>query len=213
MTTVLSVQARDYLQKLAERTGRLPTESREQLLASIEERLNEAEARDEVAATIVRLGSPDEVAASAFAAVASVRSRRRGDEWVVWLSAIVVAATIVGFACLGALLAVTAHFDEDADWNVHPALVLFAAGAGLLAGAFGTIITWASRRWSTRDKTFLTGLWVAAMILAVAAEPIALWLPLEVAWVISGPMLLLGAVAAVVVIGRAVRTTRSAIRM
>lgn len=210
MTTPLSEQARGYLQRLTELTRDLNGEVRDDLLAGIEEHLGEAEARGEVSATIVRLGSPDEVAASAMAEAGGELPARNDGEWLVWLSAIVVAGTVAGFAGLGALAAFTVHFDDNSDWSIHPALVFFAAVAGLLAGTFGTIITWASRGWATRDKVLLPVLWLAALVVAIAGVPIAAWLPVELGWLIAGLLLLLGALGVVVVIDRAVRTTRKA---
>lgn len=213
MTTTLSEQARGYLRRLTELTRDLPREARDDLLAGIEEHLSEAEARGEVAAAVVRLGSPDEVAASAMAEAGREVPARNDGEWLVWLSAIVLAGTVAGFACLGALVAFTEHFDDDADWNIHPALVFFAAVAGLLAGIFGTVVTWVSRSWATRDKVLLPILWLAALILAIAAVEIGALLPVELSWLISGLLLLLGALGVVVVIDRAVRTIRKARRI
>lgn len=213
MTTTQSEQARGYLRRLTELTRDLPREVRDDLLAGIEEHLNEAEARGEVSAAVVRLGSPDEVAASAMAEAGREMPARGDGEWLVWLSAIVLAGTVAGFACLGALAAFTAHFDDDADWNLSPALVFFAAVAGLLAGIFGTVVTWVSRWWAARDKVLLPILWLAALILAVAAVEIGGLLPVELSWLISGLLLLLGALGVVVVIDRAVRTIRKGRRL
>lgn len=202
MTTALSEDALAYLDQLARLTTDLPAAARDDLLAGIEEHMRESAARGELSESLVRLGPPEAVAASArdgdaAPSAAAASDAPRPARWMLWLGAAVIAATIGGFLALGALTAFTAHFDEDADWNVHPALVLFAALAGLMAGLFGSVLVIASRAWTVRERLVLIGAWIAAVVLAVVAEELTAAGPLGTGFVSAPLALLVGALGVV----------------
>jgi hypothetical protein len=130
--------------------------------------------------------------------------------WVTWATTAVLAATIIGFTLLGALMSITARFDDDADWNLHPALVLMAVGLGAIVGILVSVVVIASRGWRVPERFALVGLWLGALVLAFLGSAIAAAAAPGVGFLIAGAQLLLGGLGVLAALALALRATRRA---
>jgi hypothetical protein len=189
---------RSYLDRLGRLTADLPVGERAELVASIEEHLDEARSRGELPAALARIGAPEDVARAARGDSPSAPSSASGS-WMIWAALVPLAATIAGFTLLGAVLSITARFDEDADWNVHPLLVLLATGGGVMV---------VHRGWRVPEKIALVGLWLGALVLAFAGSEIALALPAGAGFAIAAVQLLLGGIGVLTAVALALRAAR-----
>jgi hypothetical protein len=198
---------RAYLERLGRLTADLPDGERAELLSSIEEHLAEAQSRGELPAALARIGAPEDVARAARGDSLSAPAAASGS-WMIWAALVPLAATIAGFSLLGAVLSITARFDEDADWNVHPLLVLLAAAGGVIVGLLVTVVVVVHRGWRVPEKIALVGLWLGALALAFAGSEIALALPAGAGFAIAAVQLLLGGVGVLAAVALALRAAR-----
>jgi hypothetical protein len=198
---------RSYLDRLDRLTADLPLGERAELVASIEEHLDEARSRGELPAAFARIGAPEDVARAARGDSPSAPSSASGS-WMMWAALVPLAATIAGFTLLGAVLSITARFDEDADWNVHPLLVLLATGGGVIVGLLVTVVVVVHRGWRVPEKIALVGLWLGALVLAFAGSEIALALPAGAGFAIAAVQLLLGGIGVLTAVALALRAAR-----
>jgi len=205
ISQIHSVQ--QYLEELQRLSVDLPFGERTELVASIQEHLADAEARGELSAALSRLGTPAEVARAAHADSLAAPSPKPVP-WGAWSVLIALAGTIVGFTLLGATLSVTARFDEDADWNLHPALALLAVVAGALTGILVSVVIVGSRRWRPSQKVSLIALWVGVMLLALIGYEVAAAAAPGVGFAIAGLQILLGGLAVLAAVPLTLRTTR-----
>jgi uncharacterized membrane protein len=197
-----------YLKQLGRVTSDLPNEERAELLSNIAEHLADAESRNELPATLAALGTPEEVANEARMNSVSPASKGSSSTWATWAILTLLVGTIAGFTLLGAMLAVTARFDEDADWNLHPALVIFAVIAGTIAGLATSVAVIASHRWKAAEKVALVALWVASLLVAFFGSELALVTPAGTGFFIAGAIILLGALEALAAIALTLRAVQ-----
>ncbi|MEV8375951.1 hypothetical protein AB0P21_24650 [Kribbella sp. NPDC056861] len=121
------------------------------------------------------------------------------DRWTLWVGALAALFAIDGFLALGAAMSFTARFDEDADWNVHPALILFGIALSLLAGIFATILFWSTPSWPRRHKLWLSALWPLAAMAMILGSSISAALPPGAGFLVAGVFVLLGALVTALV--------------
>jgi len=125
--------------------------------------------------------------------------RSAADRWTVVVAGLASLCATDGFLLLGVLLAVTSHFDDDADWNIHPAAVLFGAGLSVLAGLFALILVWTSKSWSRSHKLGLTAIWPLAALTMIGGEALSVGLPTGAGFLVAAAVLLLAALATVLI--------------
>ena len=171
--------AQAYLDRLDALLGTHAPAMREEVLGGIREHLAEAAASgdpDAVQAALVRLGPPETVLAAALGDgedAPPIPRARAGSLVPIWAGVLMVGATVAGFLVLGALLSITARFDEDSDWSIHPFLVLAGAGACTILGCIATVLVWTTRDWRVPERIGLTAAWVVSLLAMIVASVVS----------------------------------------
>ncbi|TDD61450.1 hypothetical protein E1263_06995 [Kribbella antibiotica] len=202
ITKDATAEVRRYLDDLSRLLADVPANERSEIVGEIAEHLRQAESTgdaDAVRDALVRLGSPEVVAAAARGEQVAPVRRSLADRWTVVVAGLAALCATDGFLLLGVLMSITSHFDEDADWNIHPAAVLFSIGLGLLAGFFAVILVWVGKSWSRRHKIGITVIWPLAAAVMIAAGELSVALPIGVGFLVAGVVILVGALATVLI--------------
>ncbi|MBB6567642.1 hypothetical protein HPO96_05815 [Kribbella sandramycini] len=197
-----SAEVRRYLEELSHLLSDVPADLRAEIVGGIREHLAQVESAgddDAVRDALVRLGSPESVAAAARGDQPPVRRPSLADRWTTIAAGLAALCAADGLLALGVGMAVTARFDENADWNLHPAAVLLGTGLCFLAGLFATILVWPSRSWRRTHKLGVTAIWPVALVVAFAAGEVSLRLPVGAGFAVGAVVLLLGALVTVVI--------------
>ena len=130
---------------------------------------------------------------------------RAGSAWLVWVALGATVAAVIGWTGSGALLAVTARFDADADWNLHPALAMAGVLAATMAGVVATVVALSSRRLGLRAGLLLTLLWLGVAVLAGGGYSLSLAAPPGVGFVVAAGLVVTGVLAVVAAVAVATR--------
>ncbi len=203
--------AQAYLDRLDALLGTHAPAMREEVLGGIREHLAEAAASgdpDAVQAALVRLGPPETVLAAALGdgEDGSPLPRARAGSLVpIWAGVLMVGATVAGFLVLGALLSITARFDEDSDWSIHPFLVLAGAGACTILGCIATVLVWTTRDWRVPERIGLTTAWVVSLLAMIVASVVSAASDPGIGFVWAAGLALLGGLIALLLARWALR--------
>jgi len=136
---------------------------------------------------------------------AVVGEARAGSSWLVWVALGATVAAVIGWTGSGALLAVTARFDSDADWNLHPALAVAGVLAATMAGVVATVVALSSRRLGLRAGLLLTLVWLGTAGLAWGGYSLSLSAPMGVGFVVAAGLVVTGVLAMVAAVAVATR--------
>ncbi|MCA1186739.1 MULTISPECIES: hypothetical protein [unclassified Saccharopolyspora] len=168
--TKTHARVHSYLEELNDLLRDAPASVRRDVIAGVHEHFDASVGPDADAATvddaIERMGTPEQVAAEAGVEPGRAQSARQGSVLAAALACLALAGACSLTYLIGGLMALSAGFDADPDWEINGATAAAAIVLSFAAWLCGTVLVAVNRSWSRRQKALLIASWPAALVLS-----------------------------------------------